>query len=592
MQRKAAAILLLIVLLPVGLFAWLGLRMVHNEQQVAAAQVQALVQTQLGTVDDAVNAYFRALQDEWLNRLQGRQLDTQAFKNLPQELGLVQQVLVLGADGKRVYPVPGAVLSEADKQFMQRTAAIWDNPSLLTQGAALAVAASGTSSSLVAKLSGYQSFSKRAVADSAEVASSASADAGPAQSGWYTWHWNAELHHIFWLRDTQGRLVGLELSPVALVSDIIALLPSTAAFATAGESTSTRLINGNGQTVYEWGDYRPGEKEKSLAMRPLSHPLGTWKLEYFGPAIGGGAAASNWAAALALLGLAVALSGLAWYLYREHSREVRLAQQRVNFVNQVSHELKTPLTNIRLYAELLEGELEPAGDDAAQESGVPRNAPDRPDSNRKAHKYLGVITAESLRLSRLIANVLRLGQFQKAQFTLALQPGRVDEVVQRCVAAFKPALDAKHMTVECDNGDSGEGHEGGMVMLDAQALEQILNNLLSNAEKYASSGGAVHITTTQADGISTITVRDFGPGIAERERARVFEPFYRVSSKLTDGVAGTGIGLDIARQLARQHGGDVTLCDVGRVGVNGAGRVPTGACFLVTLRTAAVEPQV
>ena len=544
MQRKVAVILLLIVVLPVGLLTWLSLRMAHNEQQVATAQVQALVQAQLGGVDEAINGYFRALQDDWLARLQKRTLDTQALKELPQELGLVQQVLVIGADTKRVYPPPDAPLSEAEKKFLQRTAAIWDNPSLLTQGAALApVAPEGSSFA-----------SKRYMADVN------SAEAGPPQSGWYTWHWDAELHHMFWLRDAQGRLVGLELSPVALLADIIGRLPSTNVADTTQANSATRLANGNGQTLYEWGAYRPGEREKSLAMRPLSHPLGTWKLEFFGPTLAAASAVKTWVVALALLALGAALAGLAVYLYREHSREVRLAQQRVNFVNQVSHELKTPLTNIRLYAELLENEVELTADDAA-EGGT-----------SKAQKYLGIITAESLRLSRLIANVLRFGQFQKAQFSLALQPGRVDEVVQRCLEAFKPALDAKSIAVQLRTDAAG------LVMLDAQALEQILNNLLSNAEKYAASGGAVHIETSQAEGISHIDVRDFGPGIAARERERVFEPFYRVSSKLSDGVAGTGIGLDIARQLARQHGGDVTLREVER-----------GACFCVALRTESVE---
>jgi nitrogen-specific signal transduction histidine kinase len=556
LQRKVATLLLLIVLLPVSVMAWMGWRMAKNEQQLAAAQVQALVQAQLGTVDDGLNSYFRQLQDDWLARLHNGNLDAQALKKLPQELGLVQHVLVIGTNGKRVLPLPGVALSEAEKQFMQRTAALWDNPSLLTQGAGLALANPAARSSWAGK-----TYSLTTAAASTE------ADAAPAQSGWFTWYWNAQLHHIFWLRDAQGRLVGLELSPVALLADMVALLPSTAVSDDAAAQTLTRLVNGNGQTVYEWGSLHPGAQDKSLATRPLGHPLGTWKLEYFGStALSSASSTSTAAAVAALLSLAVALAGLAWYLYREHSREVRLAQQRVNFVNQVSHELKTPLTNIRLYAELLEDEVGSVRDDA--QSGTD-----------KAHKYLNIITTESQRLSRLIANVLSFGQFQKAQFTLNLQPGQVDDVVLRCIAAFKPALDAKGIAVQfAPMADSA------VVMLDAQALEQILNNLLSNAEKYAASGGTVHITTGQSNSstmaVSTISVRDFGPGIAARERARIFEPFYRISSKLSDGVAGTGIGLDIARQMARQHGGDITLQDV-----------PSGACFCVTLRTPTVEHQ-
>jgi signal transduction histidine kinase len=345
------------------------------------------------------------------------------------------------------------------------------------------------------------------------------------------------------------------------VADIIALLPSTSADGSQAKSR-TRLVNGNGQVVYEWGSYQPASDEKSLAMRPLSHPLGTWKLEYFGPALATAGVLNTWGLVAGLLGLALALVGLALYLYREHTREMRLAQQRVNFVNQVSHELKTPLTNIRLYAELLEDELDPAVDEQAV-------------GGSKAHRYLGIITAESQRLSRLIANVLSLGQFQKAQFSLALQHGVVDEVVARCIAAFRPALEAKSITVHTT------AQAPRVVMLDAQALEQILNNLLSNAEKYAASGGAIYIETTQTHGVSTIDVRDLGPGIPASERERVFEPFYRISSKLADGVAGTGIGLDIARQLARQHGGDVAL--------KAAEAEGGGAHFRVSLRTEFVE---
>ncbi|MDZ7937142.1 MAG: HAMP domain-containing sensor histidine kinase [Rhodoferax sp.] len=309
--------------------------------------------------------------------------------------------------------------------------------------------------------------------------------------------------------------------------------------------------------MYEWGSYQPASGEKSLAMRPLSHPLGTWKLEYFGPALATASVVNTWGLVAGLLGLALALVGLALYLYREHTREMRLAQQRVNFVNQVSHELKTPLTNIRLYAELLEDELDPWLCRRAHRRQLPRRS-----------STSGVITTESQRLSRLIANVLSLGQFQKAQFTLALQHGVVDDVVARCVAAFQPALDAKGIAVQVD------AHAGAQVLLAPEALEQILNNLVSNVEKYAAAGGAIHISSRQDKDISTVEVRDFGPGIAPQDHKRIFEPFYRVSSRLTDGVSGTGIGLGIARELARLHGGDLVVRDV-----------DTGACFRLTLHT-------
>jgi signal transduction histidine kinase len=312
--------------------------------------------------------------------------------------------------------------------------------------------------------------------------------------------------------------------------------------------------------MYEWGKYQVKQDEKSTAMIPLSHPLGSWKLEYYAPALTGATTTNSLSIVVGVLLIGIALTALATYLYREHQREVRVAQQRVNFVNQVSHELKTPLTNIRLYAELLETEVADVFDDEQQQEG------------EKARKYIAIITAESQRLSRLIANVLRFGQLQKSQLDLRLQAAKLDEVIQRCVLAFSPALKAKGIVVSLDL------HANILVMLDTEALEQILNNLISNAEKYAASGAALHISSTQTFDLSTILVRDFGLGIAALERVRIFQPFYRVSSLLSDGVTGTGIGLDIARQLARLHGGDLVLQEV-----------DIGACFKLTLHTPAAK---
>ena len=116
------------------------------------------------------------------------------------------------------------------------------------------------------------------------------------------------------------------------------------------------------------------------------------------------------------------------------------------------------------------------------------------------------------------------------------------------------------------------------VMVDADALGQILGNLVSNVEKYATQGKFLEITTAQNGAASSVMVRDHGPGIPRDQAVNIFEPFYRISDRLADGVTGTGIGLTIARELARLHGGDLVLTPV-----------DDGACFLVTLRAPLVE---
>jgi signal transduction histidine kinase len=217
----------------------------------------------------------------------------------------------------------------------------------------------------------------------------------------------------------------------------------------------------------------------------------------------------------------------------------------VSFVNQVSHELKTPLTNVRLYAELLEDHL-------PEEDGV-------------AQQRLGVLLAECRRLSRLITNVLTFARAQRSGLTLHPQPACVDDLVRELGAQFAPAFEAKGIAPRLELGAARA------VKVDGDALTQMLGNLLGNVEKYAPRAPVV-VRTEQEPGRVRITVADGGPGIPAADQERVFEPFVRLGGASHEAVPGTGIGLSIARDLARLHGGDLRCL-----------RVPSGACFALTL---------
>ena len=117
------------------------------------------------------------------------------------------------------------------------------------------------------------------------------------------------------------------------------------------------------------------------------------------------------------------------------------------------------------------------------------------------------------------------------------------------------------------------GNASDPVQFDIDALEQILVNLLSNVEKYAASGKLMELSTSQNGDRTTIEIADHGPGIAGDQREKIFQPFYRMSDRL-EGAAGAGIGLSIARSLARLHGGDIDLLDT-----------DSGATFRVELLT-------
>ncbi|EIQ87256.1 histidine kinase-, DNA gyrase B-, and HSP90-like ATPase family protein [Yersinia pestis PY-98] len=217
----------------------------------------------------------------------------------------------------------------------------------------------------------------------------------------------------------------------------------------------------------------------------------------------------------------------------------------MSFVGQVSHELKTPLTNITLYAEMLQ-ELQP-------EQSVPPTAEQR---------YLEVILNESQRLSRLIQNILSFTKAPKLHLqTVALRP-----LLNKIYHTFIPAFSAKNMElVLIINTDIH-------LTTDVDRLTQIISNFLSNAEKYASQGKRVELIGEQADDRVLIHVRDYGNGIAAKELKAIFQPFYRVKSHITEGVSGTGIGLTIASQLAASLQGEISVTSN-----------PAGSCFTLKL---------
>jgi signal transduction histidine kinase len=229
---------------------------------------------------------------------------------------------------------------------------------------------------------------------------------------------------------------------------------------------------------------------------------------------------------------------------------VREARTRVTFVNQVSHELKTPLTNIRMYSEMLESRLPSRG---------------------KERKYASVLVRESDRLSRMIRNVL---SFSRESEQIRCQDTAPDQVIREVIEACRPRLRDRKMTVKF------RGKADGPVCLDRDILEQVVWNLLSNAEKYAFSGGSVVVDSRITGSLLEVKVTDRGPGIVPSMKKKVFDPFVRGRQDLTEGVSGTGLGLSISRELARRHGGDLVLEE---------GPEGRGCRFILTLKEGSAE---
>ena len=241
----------------------------------------------------------------------------------------------------------------------------------------------------------------------------------------------------------------------------------------------------------------------------------------------------------AALALGVALLGIG--IFVQQRRAAKLAEQRVSFINRVSHELRAPLTNILLNVDL-------AADDLTEEEG---------ESGRR----LAMVQEEGRRLSRLIENVLTFSRQEQGRMDMHPGPCVPAEIIRDVVEPFSAALARRNIRVEMEGGVTDS------CIFDPDAFAQILTNLVSNVEKYAAEGGYLGIRSQLAEGRLIVTVSDRGSGIPSGETEKIFRPFYRLRNEVKEGATGTGLGLSIARDLALRMGGELRWrpSDIGAV---------------------------
>ncbi len=216
------------------------------------------------------------------------------------------------------------------------------------------------------------------------------------------------------------------------------------------------------------------------------------------------------------------------------AREVRVAELKSNFVASVSHDLKTPLALIQLFAETLElGRV---------------RTPER------AQEYYQIINGEAKKLTRLIENMLDFSRMEAGLRPYRMEPADLGEVVTRVLARMETQFSQGHFVV---NTQIAPGLP--RVLADEGATEQAIENLLANAVKYSGDAKQIDVHARRAGDHIEISVTDHGIGISRREQARIFRKFYRVQRELGGGPQGTGLGLAIVDHTMRGHGGFVRV---------------------------------
>ena len=242
----------------------------------------------------------------------------------------------------------------------------------------------------------------------------------------------------------------------------------------------------------------------------------------------------RWFYFLALLLVLSVTSFGAYLLWLDVRRESRLAEMRSQFVSSVSHELKTPLTAIRMFAETLR---------------MGRST----DHNTQA-EYLDTIVNESERLTRLLNNVLDFSQIEQGKKTYHLVPTSLVEVVHTAARALEYPLAQQGFELRLDVEESLP-----VVNADGDALQQAILNLLTNAMKYSGASREIDLRLQRQNGQAVIQVTDYGVGIAREEQAPIFENFYRVLTPESKLIPGTGLGLTLVAHVTKAHGGSVEV---------------------------------
>ena len=365
--------------------------------------------------------------------------------------------------------------------------------------------------------------------------------------GWMPWFMENSLYILGWVRlDVLGPTYGVELELMTLLSRIVVDFP-----ANTPEGIAYALIDGGGEILHQTGASMPKPGARPDITAALAPFLPHWSVAVY--VVDKHAAFKSGRGFVILSGFLIAIfliaiiSGGGLLTWQAHRNMVE-ARQKTSFVSNVSHELKTPLTSIRMYAELLsEGRVK---------------------DREKGRRYLQVIVDESVRLTRLVDNVLDFGRLEQGRKKYHLEELELTSYINEMLESYGPRVQKAGLTITVRNPE-----QEVMILFDRDVLEQVLLNLMDNAVKYASMGGEIDISIKANDKRCEIWVCDSGPGIPKAHRKDIFEKFYRVDDSLTTQQPGSGLGLSIARGLLRELNGNLKYEE----------REGGGSCFVVLI---------
>ncbi len=351
-------------------------------------------------------------------------------------------------------------------------------------------------------------------------------------------------------------LPGLTFAAVLLPAGFTNALTTHPSITAPDDDTCLAILDHAKHPVAQWntgGSCTPESWAAPFVTREAGSALPRWEASVFlrDPAVFSKAASgARWQLGLIVTTASLVAIAGALFILRDARRAARDARLKTDFVSNVSHELKTPLTSIRMFSDLL---------------GTNPAAPPE-----KTKRYAEVIAGEAARLTRLINNVLSFSRMEGGRDELQIAPLDLRSLTEETVEHMRPQLEKDGFTIQLTLPENPVA-----IRADADALSQVLLNLLGNAAKYGHTPDGpreIAISLAAAEKVR-LSVADRGNGVPRGHERRIFEKFQRAHDTLASGTAGSGLGLTIARRLVEAHGGTLDY----------APRDGGGAEFIVTL---------
>jgi len=553
MRRRFIIIFWLLLLLPTLVVAVAGFYLLRNEQKRMNQEVRLSAQDRANAIREHLQLTVEAVEESLthaLKRIPIANLET-ILSSWDNHNPLVRNSFIWNQKTGLQKPKPGSWATAEEKKFILRYDSLisgsisWEASVVKEEQIYL-----GKSQSSKQTKTGRQKLVEMARQTAQKYQSSKEdlKNNSSESSGWIPWFAENSLYILGWVRKPGGLVYGVELEVMTLLSRLITDFPLSAAIP---QGMIYVLMDGNGKILHQAGKngYKPGIRP-DIAVS-LSPYLPHWQVavhfidgELMTRVERGFILLSGLLLAIFIIAIVLGGSLLMW---QAHSN-LKDARQKTSFVSSVSHELKTPLTSIRMYAELL--------------------STDRIKTQEKKKQYLNVIVTESQRLTRLVNNVLDFGRLEQKRKNYHLEKLDMTVFLSETIKAQSLRIKNVDLVLKEDIPD-----ENIIVQTDRDALEQVVLNIIDNAIKYAPEGKELKIALKVRTEYCEVQFTDNGPGVPAAHRDKIFKKFHRVDDSMTTRKPGSGLGLSISRRLLRDLGGDLLY----------RSREGGGSCFIVLI---------